>query len=53
MAVDKNAHGQINGFLGMTGAGIGLTIASLEIQSRFALPNEHTAVSVTMNLFVC
>ncbi|KAF9510792.1 hypothetical protein BS47DRAFT_1406808 [Hydnum rufescens UP504] len=51
MAVDKNAHGQINGFLGMTGAGIGLTIASLEIQSRFALPNEHTAVSVTMNLF--
>ncbi|KAF9509014.1 hypothetical protein BS47DRAFT_1365547 [Hydnum rufescens UP504] len=35
----------------MAGTGIGLTLASLEIQTRFSLPNEHTAISVTMNLF--
>jgi len=35
----------------MAGAGIGLTIATLDVQSRFLLPPEQNAVSTTMNLF--
>jgi len=47
----QNKYPEISGFLGMAGAGIGLTIATLDVQSRFLLPPEQNAVSTTMNLF--
>ena len=50
--ISQNKHGEINGFLAMTGVGIGLTIGTLEMQSRFLLPKEMNSVSTTMNLFV-
>lgn len=52
MATSQNKHGEISGFLAMCGAGIGLTIGTLEMQSRFLLPKEQNSVSTTMNLFV-
>ena len=52
LSTSQNKYPEINGFLGMAGAGIGLTIATLDVQSRFLLPPEQNAVSTTMNLFV-
>jgi len=52
LSTSQNKYPEISGFLGMAGAGVGLTIATLDIQSRFLLPPEQNAVSTTMNLFV-
>lgn len=52
LATSQNKYGEISGFLAMCGAGIGLTVGALELQSRFLLPKELNSVSTTMNLFV-
>ena len=52
MAIGKDKHAQIDGFLAMCGVGIGATFGTAEMAARFALANEHTALSVTMCLFV-
>lgn len=51
-AISKNNHNQINGFLAMAGVGVGMSLGSLELQSRFLLKMELNAVASTMNLFV-
>ncbi|KAF8300489.1 hypothetical protein DL93DRAFT_548023 [Clavulina sp. PMI_390] len=51
-AISENSHGQINGFLAMCGAGIGFSMGTLEVQSRFLLPKEQNSLLTTMHLFV-
>jgi len=50
-AINKNKHAEIDGYLAMCGVGIGATFGTAEMVARFALANEHTAISVTMCLF--
>ncbi|KAF8298347.1 MFS general substrate transporter, partial [Clavulina sp. PMI_390] len=50
-AISENSHGQINGFLAMCGAGIGFSMGTLEVQSRFLLPKEQNSLLTTMHLF--
>lgn len=52
MALNNNSQGELNGFLAMTGVGIGLTFAPLVLQARYCQPTDRIAVVVSMNLFV-
>ncbi|KAG8908455.1 hypothetical protein FRC01_007370 [Tulasnella sp. 417] len=51
IALGNNSQGQLNGFLALTGVGIGLTFAPLVLQARYCQPAERIAVVVSMNLF--
>ncbi|EJF62733.1 MFS general substrate transporter [Dichomitus squalens LYAD-421 SS1] len=50
-AVDRNDKGQVNGFLVMTGVGVGMTIGPLAVQARFSQPEHRNAVVAALNLF--
>ncbi|KAG8982825.1 hypothetical protein FRB90_006523 [Tulasnella sp. 427] len=50
-ALKNNSQAQLDGFLAMTGVGIGLTFAPLVLQARYCQPTNRIAVVVSMNLF--
>ncbi|KAF8306383.1 MFS general substrate transporter, partial [Clavulina sp. PMI_390] len=50
-AISENSHGKVNGFLAMCGAGVGFSMGTLEVQSRFLLPKEQNSLLTTMHLF--
>ncbi|KAF8334316.1 MFS general substrate transporter [Cantharellus anzutake] len=51
MAMSNNSKPQISGFLAVCGISVGMTIGTAEMVARFALADQHTAISVTINLF--
>lgn len=50
MGMQKNVQGLVNGFMCMTGFGVGLTVGPAVIQARFLMP-DHVAVTNAMLLF--
>ncbi|KIJ59849.1 hypothetical protein HYDPIDRAFT_177654 [Hydnomerulius pinastri MD-312] len=50
MAMQKNIQGEVNGFMAMAGAGVGLTAGPLIIHARFTKP-DHIAITNAMMLF--
>ncbi|KAH7913480.1 hypothetical protein BJ138DRAFT_1221169 [Hygrophoropsis aurantiaca] len=48
MAMQKNVQGMVDGFMAMTGAGVGLTAGSLAVHARFAQPNHVATVNALM-----
>ncbi|KZS91828.1 MFS general substrate transporter [Sistotremastrum niveocremeum HHB9708] len=50
-AIQINQHGQLNGFMAMAGAGVGLTFGPIGIHARFSLPSNRVAVVEALNLF--
>ncbi|KZS91830.1 MFS general substrate transporter [Sistotremastrum niveocremeum HHB9708] len=50
-AIKIDSHGQINGFMAMAGAGVGLTFGPVGIQARFSLPPSRTASVESLTLF--
>ncbi|KAG8935917.1 hypothetical protein FRC03_000609 [Tulasnella sp. 419] len=51
MALGNDNPNHVNGFLALTGAGVGLTFAPLALQARFSQPENRIAVVIAMNLF--
>ncbi|KAF8298352.1 hypothetical protein DL93DRAFT_2091256 [Clavulina sp. PMI_390] len=49
-AISEKNHGQINDFLAMCGAGIGFSMGTLEVQSRFLLPKDQNSLLTTMHI---
>lgn len=49
--MDLNKQGQINGFMVMTGVGVGMTFGPLAIHARFSQPEERVAIVTALNLF--
>ncbi|KAH7927142.1 MFS general substrate transporter [Leucogyrophana mollusca] len=51
MAMNNNSQAQINGFMVMAGAGVGLTAGPLAIHARFSQPTHRVAIVNAMTLF--
>lgn len=49
--MELNKQGQINGFMVMTGVGVGMTFGPLAIHARFSQPEERVAIVTALNLF--
>ncbi|TBU45918.1 MFS general substrate transporter [Dichomitus squalens] len=50
-AIDRNDKGQVNGFLVMTGVGVGMTLGPLVVHVRFSQPEHRNAVVAALALF--
>ncbi|KAH7888751.1 major facilitator superfamily domain-containing protein [Phlebopus sp. FC_14] len=50
-AMGNDNQNQVNGFLVFAGSGVGLTVGSLAIHSRFSLPSNRVAIVNAMILF--
>lgn len=49
--MELSKQGQINGFMVMTGVGVGMTFGPLAIHARFSQPEERVAIVTALNLF--
>ncbi|KAG0700801.1 major facilitator superfamily domain-containing protein [Suillus ampliporus] len=50
MGMQKNVQGLVDGFMGMTGFGVGLTAGPIVVQARFLMP-DHVAITNALMLF--
>jgi len=50
MGMQKNGQGLVDGFMAMTGFGVGLTAGPIVVQARFLMP-DHVAIINAMMLF--
>ncbi|EPQ55182.1 MFS general substrate transporter [Gloeophyllum trabeum ATCC 11539] len=52
MAVEQNKQHLVDGFMVMTGAGVGLCLSSAVVHVRFSQPDERQAVVTALTLFM-
>ncbi|KAF9815244.1 hypothetical protein IEO21_04691 [Rhodonia placenta] len=51
MAVDRNNDSMIDGFMVVSGAGVGMSIGALAVQARFSQPADKVAIVSALSLF--
>ncbi|CCM03053.1 uncharacterized protein FIBRA_05172 [Fibroporia radiculosa] len=51
MALEQSNESMIDGFMVLTGVGVGLSAGSLAVHARFTLPDDKVAVVSTLSLF--
>lgn len=51
MAINQNNNGELDGFMAMTGVGVGATFGPLSIQAQYSQPKERVAIVTSLNIF--
>ncbi|CCM03054.1 uncharacterized protein FIBRA_05173 [Fibroporia radiculosa] len=51
MALEQNKEGLVDGFMAMTGVGVGLSIGALAVHARFSQPADKVAIVSALSLF--